>query len=292
MSFKISLRDPIKKIGEYLTVLKSVNYQGLKVEHLAEKAPCGDKILSCFFSCRYSQSLSNNFRAVLYCGMVHPVHFLKYGSVESWYETRAICRQLKNGESLYKPEGLQILAQDIKNQLPFIEKIQQSKIDLSKPFPDSCLEEFEQYMTLVKKHDGVHKLSPSLAVDIVWHAYMLDPAYIKDTKEYFGRVLDHDDSPKPEEVLIEQRALTARLKEKDSLSTTDALFMAWFLNQAVPHTVALPSKSTSSSCSSGIFGDTSSKSSCSSSCDDTDTSSSSDSSSSSCSSSSCSSCGD
>lgn len=242
MSFRITLTEPVQKVAEYLAVLKAVNFKGLQAKHILATSPCANKVNACANNCLLSNNL--NFRAALYCAMVHPRHFVQYGSVESWYKTDQICEQLKKG-GIYKPEGLQTLAQDIKNQKPFVEKIQ--KI----PHPDVSIVQFEQFMTLVKKYDGVHKLSPTFPEDIVWHAYMLDHKnYIKATTEYFGRPLDHDDSPKSKEALQKQRALTQSLREKhfgkssvDSSSTCDTLF--WIL-----HSNGCSSSCSDSSCSS------------------------------------------
>ena len=65
---------------------------------------------------------------------------------------------------------------------PFLE------IDVAK---NLCLQ-YKRYLYLVCKHDGSVHFSPSVGIDIFWHAHILDTiAYHRDCYALYGRYIHH-----------------------------------------------------------------------------------------------------
>lgn len=153
-------------------------------------------------------------RVLLTCALVHPLHFEKYGNFSNWYDINTIFQLLKEGRSLYDKEALSILNQDVINQLPFFNKIQHSPRLLKRYNWTNSIRRYEKFMTLLKKYEGV-RLTPPIDVDVVWHAHMLNhKEYVRETKNYFGRVLDHKDDKEIENTSIVETRLIREIWEK------------------------------------------------------------------------------
>jgi hypothetical protein len=252
--FPINLKSPAQKVTEYVTVLKAANIPRINWVEMNCPSTCKGilKVNSHFFKCVLEDNAT--YRSLLYCAFVHPSHFARYGNIDSWYDTHSVCQVLSKRKQVYKYPGAMTLEKDVNNQLPFIRKIQNSNIDLKKAFPEISVQRYEQFMTLVKKYDGQYRLTPPVDVDFVWHAHMLDhKAYSDATKAYFGRLLDHDDSPKSQEEMKKQEEQTAQLWKKHFGSSAskhtkgggtsstpddggdDLLFWMWYYNHMCTH---------------------------------------------------------
>jgi hypothetical protein len=173
---------------------------------------------------------SFDFRAALFCALVNPENFTKYGNVKSWYDIESICEQLNRGEPLYHKDGTFDLERDIRDQMPFIVRIQFSGIDITKPFPEESVERYEKYMGLVKKYEGIFSLKPPVDVAFVWKAHMADRAdYALATKLMFGYLLGYDNHPKTPEKNKKLAELTEKLWVKHFGSSNDIVhFYRWY----------------------------------------------------------------
>ena len=82
---------------------------------------------------------------------------------------------------------------------------------------DKDINDYEKFLYLFKKY-GREKntiLVPTLKIDTIWHAHMLDhKTYVEDTRDLLGYVLDHNDAL-PEKDLRMQFKRIAELWEKE-----------------------------------------------------------------------------
>jgi hypothetical protein len=150
-----------------------------------------------------------NFKAILSSAFVHPVTYYKNGSktLGSWYDDDHIQKLLSDKIPFYSSYYMKNYFKTyVEDTVSFIAKIKtfNHKID------DITFDRYQKFMYLIKKHNG-KKLVPPLDVDVVWHAQMMDnESYVNNTIEYFGRIIDHDDSMTKTH-LVSQRELTEEL---------------------------------------------------------------------------------
>jgi hypothetical protein len=120
-------------------------------------------------------------------------------------------------------------------QIPFILKMKNSNIIVT----DDHVERYKKFLYLIKKYKGKSLLVPPLDVDIVWHAHMLRrDHYEKDTEDYFGHILDHDDSIATQQLKRSERQ-TRYLWQKeygDSYTILLATMAGASLASRSPHT--------------------------------------------------------
>lgn len=81
------------------------------------------------------------------------------------------------------------------------------------------LDRYTKFLRLIKANPKKH-FAPTVDVDDMWHVHMLHPrAYAKDTKAYFGEVLDHNpgfgQGPAELQELRKQFEETSALWEKE-----------------------------------------------------------------------------
>lgn len=216
-SFSLNLKAPIKQIGQYISVLKNVSLQQLEPSQV-NKIPTPNSFWRSEYPCKNVAEYEKKclaHRTVLYCAAVHPVAFSKNGGFDNWYDVESIFSSLKRKEWLYDERRLAQLYSDVFNQMPFIQKIQSSHIDFENAFSEQSLVRYAQFMTLVKKYENDTDLVPPFDVDIVWHAHMLDHvSYVRASKSYFGRILDHKDNPIPVDQLKKDQEKTAAIWDK------------------------------------------------------------------------------
>jgi hypothetical protein len=71
------------------------------------------------------------------------------------------------------------------------------------------------FLAILSKHEA--KLCPTYDIDLIWHTHMTLPhAYRTDTRDFLGKVVDHDDS-------INDRSADAELAQLQK--TTEELFI-------------------------------------------------------------------
>jgi hypothetical protein len=120
-------------------------------------------------------------------------HVLKLNPIEFELSMRS----LRDKTLSVEPIQEDWLLKQCNSQVMFADKI--SRVDLSNH--DDLIENYHIFLRRLRDNPGKH-FSPDLKQDFVWHAHMMDDElYCADTKNIFGRILDHkiDLSDKPKE---------------------------------------------------------------------------------------------
>ncbi|SNW62218.1 Glycine-rich domain-containing protein [Orpheovirus IHUMI-LCC2] len=160
--FIISLRNPIKKVTLYTNLLK-----------------------------RSIVNNNNNNKLLLYSALVHPQEYNKYNINKDNNNFYNFIQDYNNPNTpIFDSKHNTLLKTFLQRQLPFIEQLPKEDITLD----DNDVENYHKFMYLVKKYPN-KVLIPSKKIDYIWHAHMLDhDVYVKDTKDYFGYILGHNDN--------------------------------------------------------------------------------------------------
>jgi hypothetical protein len=183
---RLSLANPLEKIQIFTTVLKRANIAQIR---------CEDRFVNRVL--RYDPKephvgLSDEFKATLYPLFMNPTDYQKNGYFKDWYNFHNYNFTNKfYGSHLTNTKVKKIVIDRLDNQMKYIEWVKRiNQVD----FNEKDIENYLKFMFLLKKNKGAH-LVPTLSIDTVWHAHMLDNrTYCRDTREYFGHVLIHDDT--------------------------------------------------------------------------------------------------
>lgn len=149
----------------------------------------------------------NDVQSILYCFMIHPHKYdyfnddcfvvnkeykpRDYTFVLNWYDIEQY--------NVFYYNDLNLFEKYIINQKDFINKIKNYDVDR---ITENDLDNYAKYMELHKKYPDEF-LVPTLNIDIIWHAHMLDcNMYRDDSHKILGKVLDHNDDAKEEDLNV------------------------------------------------------------------------------------------
>jgi len=186
--FKLTLQQPLSKVIEYVSIIRKVDHKSLVTNN---------KYYVDMLKSNYSRTnieLNNHFMAFLYCGFIHPVTYDSYGKISSWYNTDEIKKCFATDKYIYDPKYTHLFQNYVKNQRRFFEKVKSDKFISQFDINEKSIDKYEKFMYLHKKYPN-ETITPDFEIDLIWHAHMLDHAnYVKATKRYVGRIIDHNDS--------------------------------------------------------------------------------------------------
>ncbi len=211
--FRLTLKDPLTKINQYLTTLKNADVITLRQHKGVYKAQMlgqRNHLVN-----RHARN-QNNFKTALSCAFVHPVTYERNGYLPCWYDGEMIREWQTKGKPFYKTNGIHAMDKYIESQKPFIEKMQDPTYASSVHITYESLARYEQFMWLLKKYKGQQRMVPTGDIDVVWHAHMLDHrAYLLECDRVFGKIVDHNDDNVPGPVLLNQFMNTRQLWKKE-----------------------------------------------------------------------------
>ena len=195
--FRLSHRNPVETAVKYISVVKNRELESIN------RRSCIQVV------CGHGEPENyNDFKTYLSTSFLHPISYNISGSLylDDWYDDEKIHRMIRSRMPFYDPDHLYLYDGYMRNHTGFINTLKNKHINIDQDTVDRYI----QFMYLAKKYDGQNlKFVPPFDVDIMWHSHMLDHrSYVKDTKEYFGRILNHSDSVAKEklEVLSETTA--------------------------------------------------------------------------------------
>lgn len=189
-AFSLTLRNPVAKANNYLKTIRWSDYGYIKKwfpEY--QKMVSGNYDTDPRFQYNYEE-----FKTILTSYFVNPKSFQMHPIyLKDWYDDQTLKDVIKNKMTLRAFEDSDdMLPHFYRGQQPFFEWIRQQK---NFPITEESWEQYRKFLFLVKKH-GMDKCQfvPTREIDICWHAHMMDhEAYCRDTKNYFGKVLGHND---------------------------------------------------------------------------------------------------
>ncbi len=141
----------------------------------------------------YDDKLNMTVKGYVHTLFLDPITFSKANvNIKNWYEfydQRVISAPILRSSEKSLSEIHKYVETRMANQMKFMK----SAFEQNLVIDEKSIQNYINFIRLSKENPK-EKLIPTLEINAVWNGHMLDhETYCRDTKEFLGKILDHDD---------------------------------------------------------------------------------------------------